>query len=259
MSLADFITKIKRGETPFYRMLYAIGKRFRNFEIPYIRGLHDILYQENRFRINTWRSFWRVVYHQPLFRSRCVECGKNLYLYHSGQGLPWIEGNLKIHVGSDVNIFDKATFIALTVGENPRLVIGDHTDIAQPITIMIGNEVEIGSHCLIGCTLISDNPGHNMDYRKRFQKLHKIVIGRVKIGNYVWAGHQSMIIGNVTVGDGAVIGVNTVVMNDVPPFCIVSGNPARIAKKLPFRKDMIEEFGEAQYNKYLEAKVEDQL
>ena len=259
MRIDEFITKVKRKETPFYQRLYAIGKYYKQLEVPYMRGLHDLLYAENRFRINAWRNFWRVVYHQPLFRSRCAECGKHLYIYHSGQGLPWIVGDPEIHFGNDVSIYDKATIVAMTMGEHPRLQIGSNTDFAQPTTFMVGREISVGSNCMIGCSLIADNPGHNMDYRKRLQRLHKILIGKVHIGDYVWAGQYSVIVGNIAVGDGAVIGANAVVTGDVPPFCVVSGNPARIVKKLPFSKTMIEEFGDATYRRYLEAEVSEYL
>jgi acetyltransferase-like isoleucine patch superfamily enzyme len=120
----------------------------------------------------------------------------------------------------------------------------------------VGGEVSFGSNCLIGSSLIADNPGHNLNYKMRLRKLVKILIGKVKIGNYVYAGHQSMIIGNVTIGDGAIIGAGSVVTADVPPFCVVVGNPARLVKKLPFPKEMIEVVGEEQYRKYLDAKIE---
>lgn len=257
MSIEEFKTKIKRRETPFYDALYRMAKSARQVEMPYIPGLHDLGYHERRFRVTAWRSFWRVVYHQPLFRSRCVECGRRLYIDNTGQGLPFIEGNLKIHIGDNVFLYDRITLAGLTVAENPRFVIGDNSMIGMPIAIMVGNEVSIGSNCLIACSLIADNPGHNLDYRKRFQKLHKILIGRIRIGNYVMAAHRSMIVGNVTVGDGAVIGVGSVVSKDVPPFCVVAGNPARIVKKLPFPKEMIESVGEEQHRRYLEARIEE--
>ena len=256
MRISEFILKIKRRETPFYDRLYRMGKAAREWEMPYVKGLHDFGYHERSFRIDAWRSFWRAFYYQPLFRSRCVSCGRHLYIDNTGQGIPFIEGNLKIEVGNDVFIYDRITLAGLTVSDAPKLVIGDNTHIGQPIAIMVGNEVSIGSNCLISCNLIADNPGHNLDYRKRFQKLHKILIGRVKIGNYVYTGHHSKIIGNVTIGDGAIVAVDTVVMGDVPPFCIVSGNPARLVKKLPFPKEMIEIVGEKEYQKYLDAKFE---
>jgi acetyltransferase-like isoleucine patch superfamily enzyme len=35
----------------------------------------------------------------------------------------------------------------------------------------------------------------------------------------------------VTVGEGAIIGVNSVVVNDIPPYCVAMGNPARVVVK----------------------------
>ena len=47
------------------------------------------------------------------------------------------------------------------------------------------------------------------------------------IGNDVWIGINAVIMRGVTIGDGAVIGANTVVSRDVPPYAIVGGNPAQ--------------------------------
>ena len=54
------------------------------------------------------------------------------------------------------------------------------------------------------------------------------------IGNDVWIGHGAMIKAGVTVGDGAVVGAGAVVVGDVPPYAVVTGNPAIIKKfRLP--------------------------
>jgi len=256
MSLKEFGKKIRKRETPFYDSLYRMAKRIRGIECPYIRGWHDFLYHERRFRINAWRTFWRLLYHQPLFRSRCRICGSGLHIYHSGQGMPFIMGDVDINIGKDVKIYDRITIAGLTVGEHPQLTIGDHTDISQPITIIVGNKVTIGANCLIGCTMISDNPGHGVDYKERFEKINRESIGRVEIGDYVWAALQSMIMGNVSVGFGAVIAARAVVTRDVPPFCLVAGNPSRIVKKLPFPNEMIERLGKEAYEQYQCAVVE---
>ncbi|GLC80440.1 hypothetical protein LBYZC6_25540 [Lacrimispora brassicae] len=52
--------------------------------------------------------------------------------------------------------------------------------------------------------------------------------GSVFVGNDVWIGHGATIISGVTIHDGAVVGAESVVTKDVPPFAIVGGNPARI-------------------------------
>lgn len=51
------------------------------------------------------------------------------------------------------------------------------------------------------------------------------------IGHDVWIGYDALIMPNVTIGNGAVIGARSVVTKDVPPYSIVAGNPAKIIRK----------------------------
>lgn len=55
--------------------------------------------------------------------------------------------------------------------------------------------------------------------------------GDVIIGNDVWIGYGAMILSGVKIGDGAVIGAGAVVRDDVEPYSIVIGNPAREKRK----------------------------
>ena len=50
---------------------------------------------------------------------------------------------------------------------------------------------------------------------------------RVVTGNDVWLGHNAVLMGGVTLGDGAVVGAGAVVTHDVAPYEIVGGVPAR--------------------------------
>ena len=52
----------------------------------------------------------------------------------------------------------------------------------------------------------------------------------VIIGNDVWIGAKAMIVGGISVGDGAVIGAGAVVTKDIPPYAIVGGVPAKIIR-----------------------------
>lgn len=52
----------------------------------------------------------------------------------------------------------------------------------------------------------------------------------VTIGNDVWIGLRVMVLGGVTIGDGAVVGAGAIVTKDVPPYAVVGGVPARIIK-----------------------------
>ncbi len=60
---------------------------------------------------------------------------------------------------------------------------------------------------------------------------HPKTRGDVTIGNDVWIGNDAVILSGVTIGDGAVIGARAVVAEDILPYGVAVGNPARIVKK----------------------------
>lgn len=49
----------------------------------------------------------------------------------------------------------------------------------------------------------------------------------VTIGNDVWIGENAVILGGISIGDGAVIGAGAIVTKEVPPYTIVGGVPAK--------------------------------
>jgi virginiamycin A acetyltransferase len=54
----------------------------------------------------------------------------------------------------------------------------------------------------------------------------------VRIGSNVYIGFDVMVMPGVTIGDGAVVGSRSVVWDDVEPYAMVVGNPARVVKRL---------------------------
>ena len=55
--------------------------------------------------------------------------------------------------------------------------------------------------------------------------------GNTVIGNDVWIGQNAVILPGVHIGDGAIIGANSVVGSDVAPYTIVIGNPAKVLRR----------------------------
>ena len=51
--------------------------------------------------------------------------------------------------------------------------------------------------------------------------------GDIVVGDDVWIGFGAAILSGVHIGQGAVIGAGAVVTKDVPPYCVVGGNPAK--------------------------------
>ena len=74
---------------------------------------------------------------------------------------------------------------------------------------------------------------------KRFLKLlaknMPTVYGSITIKEDVWLGTGAIILPNVTIGEGAVVGAGSVVNKSVLPFTVVSGVPARLIRKLDTR------------------------
>lgn len=56
------------------------------------------------------------------------------------------------------------------------------------------------------------------------------VKGDIIIGNDVWIGYDALIKNGVTIGNGAIVAARAVVINDVPAYSIVAGNPAKVVK-----------------------------
>lgn len=50
------------------------------------------------------------------------------------------------------------------------------------------------------------------------------------VGDDVWIGPHAIIIGGVRIGDGAIVAGGSVVTKDVPPHCVVGGNPAKVLR-----------------------------
>ena len=55
--------------------------------------------------------------------------------------------------------------------------------------------------------------------------------GNIVVGSDVWIGYEAVILAGVTIGDGAIVAARAVVTQDVPPYTIVGGVPARPIRK----------------------------
>jgi acetyltransferase-like isoleucine patch superfamily enzyme len=99
----------------------------------------------------------------------------------------------------------------------------------------------IGRYCEIAYSMRAFNANHPMNMKSMhaiffnpgygFSKKDLLQRSKLTIGNDVWIGHNAIILPTVnTIGDGAVIGANSVVNQDVPPYAVVSGFPARIIR-----------------------------
>jgi len=90
--------------------------------------------------------------------------------------------------------------------------------------------IEIGNNVIFGPRSIIWTYNHNYMSSEFIPYGGEDILGKVIIEDNVWIGINSIILPNVTVGEGAIIGANTVVTKNVPKLAIVGGNPFRIIK-----------------------------
>ena len=149
--------------------------------------------------------------------------------------------------------YEKEIYVKSTIS-NPNIIVGDFTYIADSefeshVTNFYPwsrDKLIIGKFCQIAAgvefmmndanhqmSAVSTFPfytleGWNMESPKAEDMPYK---GDTVIGNDVWIGQNAVILPGVHIGDGAIIGANSVVGSEVEPYTIVVGNPAKPIRK----------------------------
>jgi acetyltransferase-like isoleucine patch superfamily enzyme len=133
----------------------------------------------------------------------------------------------------------------LTFAHGGKISIGNYCYVGEGTRIWSAGSIEIGDRVLISHNVnIFDNDTHPIDDANARHKQFKEIIKTghpkeidlkerpVTICNDALIGCNSIILKGVTIGVGAVVGAGSVVCNDVAPFTIVAGNPARPVRTL---------------------------
>jgi len=128
-----------------------------------------------------------------------------------------------LHYGKGVRI-EAGTEIAAP----ERLYIGDNVGISQDCRISAVGGCHIGRGCQIGGETIIFTIDHQYSAGDSLPYDSVRLVKPVYIEDYVWIGLRAIIAPGVRIGEGAIIGLGSVVFQDVPPLAIVSGNPAQI-------------------------------
>ena len=149
------------------------------------------------------------------------------------------EGAVSIGRGSSIYLG-----VMFDVGLHGRVSIGEFT-LINGARIICDTEVSIGDYCLISWnTVFMDAhrlPEDVVERRRELElasarhprRFETAVAGRpIRLERNVWVGFDACVLPGVTIGEGSVVGARSVVIEDVPPFSVAVGNPARVIRKL---------------------------
>lgn len=147
-----------------------------------------------------------------------------------------------VKLGKNVTIYDFVNLYGCEIGDNTK--IGAFVEIQK--NVKIGKNCKISTHTFIcegvyiedetfighGVTFINDlypratNESGALQTEKDWTVQHTIVRKGASIGS------GATIMCNISIGEGSIIGAGSVVIKDVPPKTIVTGNPAKVIRKL---------------------------
>lgn len=121
----------------------------------------------------------------------------------------------------------------ITAPERARVRIGEGTFLNLGVMVAAKELVEIGSHCMLanGCFVTDAN--HRFDDLERPLTWQGFTSkGPTRIGDNVWLGANVVVTSGVSIGERCVIGANSVVTRDLPPFSLAAGAPARVLRSI---------------------------
>jgi len=121
----------------------------------------------------------------------------------------------------------------LTAGAEGRIRIGGGSFLNLGVQLAAVELVEIGAHCMLANGCFVTDAAHRFDDPQRPVPWQGFTSkGPTRIGSNVWCGANVVITSGVSVGDRCVIGANSVVTRDLPPYSIAAGAPAAVLKTI---------------------------
>jgi acetyltransferase-like isoleucine patch superfamily enzyme len=112
----------------------------------------------------------------------------------------------------------------------PSITIGDGSSIQPYVHLAAAANMVIGCHVLMGSRVFITDHDHQFldpDVPVGEQALE---VAPVQIEDFVWLGENVVVLKGVTIGHHAVVGANSVVTRDLPPYAVAAGAPAHVIR-----------------------------
>ena len=118
-------------------------------------------------------------------------------------------------------------------GDRSRLHIPDTAVVNNALFNMSGGTITLGEYAFFGHDVAVLTGTHDIEQFGRDRQLGFPRSGRdVVIGEGVWLASHVLVLGPVTIGDHAVVAAGSLVREDVEPYTVVAGRPAKVVKKI---------------------------
>lgn len=153
-----------------------------------------------------------------------------------------LAGESRISIGSDVFVGAGSWLQTLEgPGHSGVLEVGDGTSIAGTCVVSAARSVRLGRKVLLARNVyISDHIHAYDDPRRAVLDQGVARLEPVEIQDGAWLGQNVVVCPGVTIGRGAVVGANSVVLDDIPDHAVAVGAPATVVKRLAGAEEAVQ-------------------
>lgn len=120
----------------------------------------------------------------------------------------------------------------IRIGQDATVNVGKNVSATNPVQISAveGTTVSLGDDVMIaGDVKLRGDDGHPIFDVRTNKRVN--TAKNITIGNHVWLGLESILLGGASLGEGSVVGARAVVTKPFPNNCIVAGVPAKIVRR----------------------------
>ena len=144
----------------------------------------------------------RLMFRNLIYRALIKSCGKNTKFY----GKVFFVNHYLVTIGNNSTINEGVFFNARD-------------------TIIIGNNVTISANAFLTSTGLCTDTAEHLKQKEHFAK-------PIVVNDYAWIGAGAIILPGVTIGEGSIIGAGSVVTENVAPYSVWAGVPAKLIKTI---------------------------
>lgn len=134
-------------------------------------------------------------------------------------------------IGPDAYIGEGTLLVGVNRAAYSPLKVGRKAYFGRRIMIDLASDVEFGDYSAIG----NDTRFFchtDLAHSPLVAELYPVTVGPIRIGRGVFVGPNSTVGNGVTIGECSLIGANSVVIRDIPPYCLAAGAPAKVIREL---------------------------
>ena len=141
-----------------------------------------------------------------------------------------ITGSERIRIGNNVSIMRHS---ALYANDDGKISIGDHVSINSNVCIGAADkgEIIIGNNVLIGQNVVLRASDHKYSFVDIPIINQGHTGGKIIVEDDVWIGANAVVTRNTCIGAHSIVGAGSVVTDNIDPYSIVGGVPAKLIKK----------------------------